>query len=264
MGVAGHSLSSTVPQCSSAAAVPVAFEQCVPQPSMALVAMCARAAVVTFMLVVMVSSSASARITAPTSDYNNLDTLDSADLVDAPSPSTPASSGEAVAAAPSSDEASSLLPWTVGAMRMLRRVYLECRDDDLSSCLKVQVVRAMDRVARSTRKVALGAGVTLERDADAPEPQQEQGSADDDLEHTLPRSLPERERSLDKLILEKLFGFLQNYSLRLKLPSVAELNGAVGAAGEDGECRQAGGNKNRVICFCKMYSIQAHRRVGTN
>ncbi|KAK3932298.1 putative SufE-like protein [Frankliniella fusca] len=194
----------------------------------------AKCASVLLVLVVMVSGSASARIALPTSDYNNLDTSShtSEQQLDAPSSALPSAAADAGADGEQSvgEDAGSLLPWTVGAVRMLRRLYLECREDDLSSCLKVQMVRAMDRVARSTRKVALAAGVTLERDADAPEQpaDADAGAASDDLEHTLPRSLPERERSLDKLILERLYGFLQNYSLRFKLPSVAELGGAVG------------------------------------
>ncbi|KAE8737060.1 hypothetical protein FOCC_FOCC017481 [Frankliniella occidentalis] len=186
---------------------------------------------VLLVVVVMVSGSASARIALPTSDYNNLDISShpSEQQLDAPSASTPPPSTASDSAEQSvGEDAGVLLPWTVGAVRMLRRVYLECRDDDLSSCLKVQMVRAMDRVARSTRKVALAAGVTLERDADAPEQPTASATTADDLEHSLPRSLPERERSLDKLILERLYGFLQNYSLRFKLPSIAELGGAVG------------------------------------
>lgn len=211
----------------------------------------ARAPSVAAVLVVLVTfcGGARARIALPTSDYNAVDTSQqqpAADQLDAPSagpPVGPSASTPSGPAAPSDggdDQAlAGLLPWTVGVARVLRRVYLECRDDDLSSCLKVQMVRAMDRVARTTRKVALAAGVTLERDADAPEPAPLREHSDD-LEQSLPRSLPERERSLDKLILERFYGFLQNYSLRFKLPSVSELN-AVGAAGEDGEwgCRRA-------------------------
>lgn len=168
--------------------------------------MAARALLLCVVLV-LVSAGAWARIALPTSDYNTLDKVDSEDQ--------PADGEDVV-------------PWTMAVVRVMRRVYLECRDEDLSSCLKVQVLRAMDRVARSTKRVALAAGVTLERDADAQV--DEKLLSKDDLESTLPRSLPERERSLDKLIMDRLYSFLQNYSLRFKLPSMTELS----ASGEDG------------------------------
>lgn len=172
----------------------------------------------------MVSSCARARIALPTSDYNNLDNAkpDATEQLDTPD-------SEPVVAA-SEDVSGLLFPWTMGVVRVMRKVYLECRDEDLSSCLKVQMVRAMDRVARSTKKVALATGITLERDADSHV--DDKALSKDDLESTLPRSLPERERSLDKLIMDRLYSFLQNYSLRFKLPSMTELS----VASEDGKC----------------------------
>lgn len=107
-----------------------------------------------------------------------------------------------------------------GDLRYVYQVYKECSSADLSSCLKLKLIGAMDRISRSL-DLTLADGVTLTKDngvADEPAPRSEQ-----EIEASLPRALNDKEDALNSMILDKAVNFFRSHTLKLKLPNVEEL-----------------------------------------
>lgn len=107
-----------------------------------------------------------------------------------------------------------------GDLRYVYQVYKECSAADLSSCLKLRLIGAMDRISRSL-DLTLTDGVTLTKDngvADEPTPRSEQ-----EIEASLPRALEDKEDALNSMIFEKVVSFFRTHTLKLKLPNVEEL-----------------------------------------
>ncbi|GLV32670.1 Osiris 8 [Carabus blaptoides fortunei] len=86
-------------------------------------------------------------------------------------------------------------------LRFLYKIYQECSVTDLSTCLKLKLVTAMDRASRSFPVV----------------------QSEAEIEASLPRALNDREDALNSLILDKIFDFFQTHTLQVKLPSAADL-----------------------------------------
>lgn len=105
-----------------------------------------------------------------------------------------------------------------GDMKFVYKVYQECATSDLSSCLKLKLITAMDRVARSYKEVPLFGGVTFVQDSNnvAETPVQ----TELELEASLPRSLNEREDALNTLIFDKITNFLQSHTLQVRLSTL--------------------------------------------
>lgn len=102
----------------------------------------------------------------------------------------------------------------VGDLRFLYKVYQECSVTDTSSCLKMKLVTAIDRAARSYSGLSLFDGVTFVKDTnvvDTTEPIKSEA----ELEASLPRALSDREDKLNSLIFEKIFDFFQGHTLQV-------------------------------------------------
>lgn len=98
------------------------------------------------------------------------------------------------------------------------KIYQECSAADLSSCLKLKLITAMDRAARSFSDIDLLDGVTFVTDQNkANEVEQAAPRSEAEIEATLPRSLNERENTLNSLIMEKVANFFDSHSLQVKL-----------------------------------------------
>lgn len=100
-----------------------------------------------------------------------------------------------------------------GDMRFVYKIYQECSATDLSSCLKMKLITAIDRVTRSYKEVPLFGGVYFVKDDNLPVETTQQNEAD--LEATLPRALEEREDALNNLIFDKFTNFLQTHTLQV-------------------------------------------------
>lgn len=107
-------------------------------------------------------------------------------------------------------------------IRFLYRLYEECSDADLSTCLKIKLFIAMDRAARSMSSLKIIDGVSFERDPTIPY-EATKPVFEKELEATLPRSLEDRENILDNLILDKLYSFLNTYSLQFRLFAIDDV-----------------------------------------
>ncbi|XP_014475665.1 PREDICTED: uncharacterized protein LOC106744987 [Dinoponera quadriceps] len=108
-----------------------------------------------------------------------------------------------------------------GDLRYVYQVYKECSGAELSPCLKLKLVSAMDRVSRSSR-LNLAEGVTLVQDEPAANESEPEKSLQE-IEAGLPRALDDKEDALNGMIFDRIAKFFQSYTLKLKLPNVEEL-----------------------------------------
>ena len=113
--------------------------------------------------------------------------------------------------------------------RYVYQIYKECSGSEMSSCLKLKLLSAMDRVSRSVQ-LNIVDGVTLVKDD--PITQEEQPKSVEEIEASLPRALDDREDALNTMILEKVVNFFQGHTLKLKLPNVEELQRSLTEEGE--------------------------------
>ncbi|KAG7190706.1 hypothetical protein KM043_006783 [Ampulex compressa] len=108
-----------------------------------------------------------------------------------------------------------------GDLRQVYQVYKECSGAELSPCLKLKLLSAIDRVSRSVQ-LNVAEGVTLVQDgpvanAEEVDPQLQ------DIEANLPRALEEKEDALNTMIFDRIVKYFQSHTLKLKLPNVEEL-----------------------------------------
>ncbi|XP_033340693.1 uncharacterized protein LOC117228797 [Megalopta genalis] len=107
-----------------------------------------------------------------------------------------------------------------GDLRQIYQVYKECADEELSPCLKVRLLSAVDRMYRSI-ELNVADGVTFVRDD--PVVNEEPAKSIQEIEVTLPRALDDKEDALNTMIFDKVVKFFQSHTLKLKLPNVEEL-----------------------------------------
>jgi hypothetical protein len=108
--------------------------------------------------------------------------------------------------------------------RFLLMIYNDCSQRDLSSCLKMKLVTALDRASKSRSDLKVFEGVTFARDPSAVSDESVDGKpiSEAELEASLPRGLQDKEDLLDGLIMEKVLGFFRSHTLQFKLPSAEE------------------------------------------
>ena len=119
-----------------------------------------------------------------------------------------------------------------GELRYVYQVYKDCSGTELSSCLKLKLLSGMDRISRSLQ-LNIADGVTLVRDETAQPMNNEAPKSIQEIEATLPRSLEDREDALNSLIFDKIVGFFQTHTLKLKLPNVEELQRSLTEEGKE-------------------------------
>lgn len=116
-----------------------------------------------------------------------------------------------------------------GDLRYVYQVYKDCSGSELSSCLKLKLLTAMDRVSRSIQ-LNIVDGITLVKDD--PNTPDEQPKSAEEIEANLPRALDDREDALNTMILDKIVNFFQSHTLKLKLPNVEELQRSLTEEGD--------------------------------
>lgn len=108
-----------------------------------------------------------------------------------------------------------------GDLRYVYQVYKECSGTELSPCLKLKLLSALDRVSRSVQ-LNVADGVTLVQDESAANESESEKSLQE-IEASLPRALEDKEDALNGIIFDKIAKFFQSHTLKLKLPNVEEL-----------------------------------------
>lgn len=108
--------------------------------------------------------------------------------------------------------------------RFLFRIYNDCSQRDMSSCLKMKLVTALDRALKSRSDLKVFEEVTFIRDPSAVSDTSVNGNpiSEAELQASLPRGLQDKEDLLDGLIMEKILAFFKTHVLQFKLPSAQE------------------------------------------
>lgn len=103
-----------------------------------------------------------------------------------------------------------------GDIKYLYKTYQDCSAADLSTCLKLKLFTIIDRVARSDSDFKVYEGVTFVRDGEesvdetAPKTEKE-------IEASLPRSLDDKEQTLNSLIMDKIMSYFGSHTLKVSL-----------------------------------------------
>lgn len=100
-----------------------------------------------------------------------------------------------------------------GDLRYMYKVYQECAATDLSSCLKLKLVAALDRVAKSYPQITLFDGVSFVKEPNAVV--EETTKSEADIEASLPRSLNEKDDALNSLIADRVGSFFESHTLQV-------------------------------------------------
>lgn len=108
-----------------------------------------------------------------------------------------------------------------GDLRYVYQVYKECSGAELSPCLKLKLLSAIDRVSRSAQ-LNVADGITLVQDESTANESEPEKSLQE-IEANLPRALEDKEDALNGMIFDKIAKFFQSHTLKLKLPNVEEL-----------------------------------------
>lgn len=120
-------------------------------------------------------------------------------------------------------EGKSLLPDSklsfLSDLSQVVRVYEECNAKELTPCLKMKFITALDRISRKV-ELPITDQIALVKD-DKTEANNEIDN--EVLEATLPRSLDEKETRLDEIIAQKLVNFFSGRSFQFKLSGFKDM-----------------------------------------
>ncbi|XP_001849693.2 uncharacterized protein LOC6040255 [Culex quinquefasciatus] len=110
----------------------------------------------------------------------------------------------------------------LGEIKYLYKTYQDCASSDVSTCLKLKLFTILDRVARSLKDFKISEGIKFVRDQEVPIDSTPVKS-EAQLETELPRSMDEKERSLNSMLFDKVLSFFQTHTLQVKFPSSEEI-----------------------------------------
>uniref|UniRef100_A0A182QJR4 Uncharacterized protein n=1 Tax=Anopheles farauti TaxID=69004 RepID=A0A182QJR4_9DIPT len=128
----------------------------------------------------------------------------------------------------------------LGEIKYLYKTYQDCASADVSTCLKMKLFTILDRVARSAKDFKLSEGVRFVRDQESPADATPL-KTEAQLEAELPRSLDEKERSLNSMLFDKVLSFFQSHTLQVKFPSSEEIKRSMEEVRGSGGFGGAGG-----------------------
>lgn len=100
-----------------------------------------------------------------------------------------------------------------GDFKFVYKVYQECAAKDLTSCLKMKLITALDRAERSYNEIPLFEGVRFVKEKDAPIENTIENEVE--LEASLPRALEERQDALDNMISNRVSSFFDTHTLQV-------------------------------------------------
>lgn len=105
----------------------------------------------------------------------------------------------------------------LNGLRYAQKVYRECSNEDLSSCLKLKLIGILDNFSKVYKEVPLINGVTFVRESNEIT---EETISVNQIEATLPRSLNEKEEALNGIILNKIMNFFQTHKLQVSTTTI--------------------------------------------
>ena len=102
-----------------------------------------------------------------------------------------------------------------GDIKYLYKTYQDCSASDLSTCLKLKLYTVVDRIARSNSDFKVYDGVTFVKDGED-ETNESAPKSEIEIEASLPRSLEDKEQSLNTLIMDKIMSYFGSHTLKVK------------------------------------------------
>lgn len=103
-----------------------------------------------------------------------------------------------------------------GDIKYLYKTYQDCSASDLSTCLKLKLFTVIDRVARSNSDFKVYEGVTFVKDGEE-ETDDSVPKSEFEIEASLPRSLEDKDQTLNSLIMDKIMSYFGSHTLKVKL-----------------------------------------------
>lgn len=101
-------------------------------------------------------------------------------------------------------------------IRYLYKTYSDCQTSDLSTCLKLKLFTILDRISRSVKDYKVVDGLSFERETNEPidiTPLQ----SENDIDASLPRSLDDKDQTLNQLIYDKVLSFFGSHTLKVTI-----------------------------------------------
>lgn len=99
-----------------------------------------------------------------------------------------------------------------GDLKFLTKMYSDCASSDLSTCLKLKLVTAMDRASRAFPVVEVIEGVSFVKEVNQEQPTSQ---SENEIEANLPRALNDKEDALNQMIVDRVFNFFQSHTLQV-------------------------------------------------
>lgn len=109
----------------------------------------------------------------------------------------------------------------LGDAKYIFKTYQECSSQDLSTCLKLKLYTVVDRIARSTGDFKVYEGVTFEKEEGAAvEDEQQPGKSESEIEASLPRSLDDKESTLNQMIMDRVLSYFDSHTLKVSFQEI--------------------------------------------
>lgn len=109
-----------------------------------------------------------------------------------------------------------------GDIRYLYKTYQDCSSSDLSTCLKLKLYSIIDRVARSNSDFRVFEGVTFVNDGEQID--ETSPKTEDEIEASLPRSLDDKEQTLNTMIMDKIMSYFGSHTLKARNTNLSRGN----------------------------------------
>lgn len=101
----------------------------------------------------------------------------------------------------------------LGDLKYVFHTYQECSASDLPTCLKLKLLKTVDRIARSDKEFTITEGVSFIKDPSKKD--EKEKSSIEEATEDLPRSLGERNEALDNLLFNKVLSFFKGHILQV-------------------------------------------------
>lgn len=110
-----------------------------------------------------------------------------------------------------------------GDIKYLYKTYQECSSADLSTCLKLKLYSIIDRVSRSNSDFKIYEGVTFVKDGEE-QIDETSPKTEDEIEASLPRSLDDKEQTLNTMIMDRIMSYFGSHTLKARNTQLSKGN----------------------------------------
>lgn len=100
----------------------------------------------------------------------------------------------------------------LSGLTYMHKLYRDCSTTDFSTCFKINLISVIDRIGRHIKDVPLLDDVILTKNSNKVEDPIQTTSQ---IEESLPRSLTEKEETLNKIIMDKLLNLFNSHTLQV-------------------------------------------------